>query len=401
MYVVANNQGEANEIIRSMSNTLRNKADLGIYTEDIKFSNPNPIAYENIWINTTVYNFGTNGALFAQLQFLDNGVPIGENVTVGFIPSMNSIPVNNTWNPTPGTHNITVRVNLDKRIQEYDYSNNEASKIITVGSAPDITPPKSINNLSLQDGGSTWLNWTWTNPSDPDFNYIEIYLNGTYITNIPAPQNYYNATGLLPDTSYTLGTHTVDTAGNVNETWVNDTASTLPTSGTNLNLYNGWNLISIPLMPEDTSITSLLSSINGNYSIVWAYNASDTIDHWKKYDPVAPFGNDLTSVVPGEGYWIMMTNNDTLPITGTAPESIDLKNGWNLIGYNSLVSQPITDALFSIDGNYSIVWAYNASDSTDHWKKYDPGAPFGNDLSMMEPGKGFWIMMTSEDILEI
>ena len=144
-----------------------------------------------------------------------------------------------------------------------------------------------------------------------------------------------------------------------------------------------------------------LSTINGNYSIVWAYNASDTADHWKKYDPLAPFGNDLTSIVPGKGYWIMMTNNDVLLITGTSPESIDLKTSWNLIGYNSLVSLPITDALSSIDGNYSIIWAYNASDTADHWKKYDSQAPFGNDLSIMEPGKGYWIMMTTDDILEI
>jgi len=266
----------------------------------------------------------------------------------------------------------------------------------------DKIPPDTITNLTSING-TTWINFTWTNPSDPDFNHTELYLNGTFITNIPAPQNYYNATGLLPDTSYTLGTHTVDTAGNVNETWVNDTASTLPASGKTLDLYTGWNLISLPLMPEDTSITSLLSSINGNYSIVWAYNASDTADHWKKYDPAAPFENDLTNMMSGEGYWIMMTTDDTLNISGTVPEAtdIELKSGWNLIGYNSLNPQPITNALSSINGNYSIIWAYNASDAVDHWKKYDPNAPFGNDLETMSPGYGYWIMMNSDDVLQI
>jgi len=155
-------------------------------------------------------------------------------------------------------------------------------------------------------------------------------------------------------------------------------------------------------MPEDTSTASVLSPINGNYSIIWEYNASDTADHWKKYDPGAPFGNDLTDMEPGKGYWIMMTSGDTLPISGTMPEptDIELKTGWNLIGYNSLDSQPIADALSSISGNYNIVWAYDASDTTDPWKKYDSGAPFGNDLANMEPGKGYWIMMSSEDILE-
>jgi len=82
-----------------------------------------------------------------------------------------------------------------------------------------------------------------------------------------------------------------------------------------------------------------------------------------------------------------------------APTDIKLWSGWNLIGYNSLNPKTITDALFSISGNYSIVWAYDASDTADHWKMYDPGVPFGNDLTIIEPGKGYWIMMTSDDIL--
>ncbi|MCD4811277.1 hypothetical protein K8R14_01565 [bacterium] len=174
-------------------------------------------------------------------------------------------------------------------------------------------------------------------------------------------------------------------------------------SGITLNLYTGWNLISLPLMPEDTSITSLMSSISSNYSIVWEYNASDTADHWKKYDPGVPFGNDLTNMEPGKGYWIMMTSDDTLPISGTVPESTDivLKTSWNLVGFNSLDNKPIAEALSSINGNYSIVWAYDASDTADHWKKYDPGVPFGNDMTDMESRKGYWIMMTSDDIIEI
>ncbi|NOR85796.1 hypothetical protein GQ473_06785 [archaeon] len=83
------------------------------------------------------------------------------------------------------------------------------------------------------------------------------------------------------------------------------------------------------------------------------------------------------------------------------PESTDinLKTGWNLIGYNSLDNQPIAESLSSISGNYTIVWTYDASDTADHWKKYDPNAPFGNDLKIMEPGKGYWIMMSANDYL--
>jgi hypothetical protein len=170
-----------------------------------------------------------------------------------------------------------------------------------------------------------------------------------------------------------------------------------------IQLSVGWNLISFPLIPKDTGVVSVLSSISEDYSIILEYNASDNSDYWKKFDPKAPFGNDLTNIEPGKGYWIMMTSADILPVNGIKPTStnIDLRTGWNLIGYNSLDIQPVADALSSISGNYSIVWAYNASDTTDHWKKYDPSVTFGNDLTIVEPGKGYWIMMTSDDILEI
>jgi len=95
----------------------------------------------------------------------------------------------------------------------------------------DNTLPSSVINLSSING-IFWINFTWTNPPDPDFNHTELYLNGTFLTNILAPQNYYNATGLLPDTSYELSARTVDTSGNINETWVNDTARTLPLADT-------------------------------------------------------------------------------------------------------------------------------------------------------------------------
>ncbi|MCK5013636.1 MAG: metallophosphoesterase, partial [Candidatus Omnitrophica bacterium] len=123
-----------------------------------------------------------------------------------------------TANLSKGMHKITLMIN-----DSVDLVDTESVMITVV----DRTPPSTIINLQ-STSANTGINWTWTNPPDPDFNHTELYLNGTLLTNIPAPQNYYNITGLLPDTSYELSTHTVDTSGNINETWVNDTAHTLP-----------------------------------------------------------------------------------------------------------------------------------------------------------------------------
>jgi len=97
----------------------------------------------------------------------------------------------------------------------------------------DLTPPSTIENLHPTPS-STHINWTWTNPSDPDFNHTEIYLNNIHQTNTSA--NFFNATSLTPNTEYTISTRTVDTSDNINTTWVNNTATTL----SNENWKNEW-----------------------------------------------------------------------------------------------------------------------------------------------------------------
>lgn len=93
----------------------------------------------------------------------------------------------------------------------------------------DITPPSSVSNLDEMDKGTTWLLWGWTNPSDPDFNHTEVYVDGVFKANVYAPDHTYDAAGLSPVTTYEIGTRTVDDSGNVNTTGVKDTAITCST----------------------------------------------------------------------------------------------------------------------------------------------------------------------------
>ena len=66
----------------------------------------------------------------------------------------------------------------------------------------------------------------WTNPTDDDFSHTMGYLSSIWEAN--TSDAHYNASGLNTETSYEIGTRTVDTKGNVNTTtWVNQTATTL------------------------------------------------------------------------------------------------------------------------------------------------------------------------------
>jgi hypothetical protein len=89
----------------------------------------------------------------------------------------------------------------------------------------NIVMPSSAANLSNQSSGETWIYWNWTNPSS-HFSEAIIYLDSINVMN--TSDNYYNATGLVPNRSYTITLHTKDSAGSINNSDVNSTATTLP-----------------------------------------------------------------------------------------------------------------------------------------------------------------------------
>jgi hypothetical protein len=171
----------------------------------------------------------------------------------------------------------------------------------------------------------------------------------------------------------------------------------------NYDLFTGWNLVSIPLTLDNDTPSGVFTSISGNYGDVFTYAACDSDDHWKLFNPNLPsYANDLTDISLSHGYWINMSSTDILSLTGTHPmeTTIPLCKGWNLVGYPSVVSRPVATALSSIDGLYSLVRQYKASDTEDPWKVYNPSAPPQlSDLNNLEPGYGYWIYITEESAL--
>jgi 5-hydroxyisourate hydrolase-like protein (transthyretin family) len=166
-------------------------------------------------------------------------------------------------------------------------------------------------------------------------------------------------------------------------------------------LATGWNLIASPLYPTTPEPAAALSSIGGSYNLVYSYqgcDASTPPDPWKVFDPAAPpFVNDLAALGPRYGYWLNMTGPATLTLLGARPQviGIPLCPGWNLISYPKISAVAITTALAGIAGKYTLVYAYDAADTADPWKMYNPKAPGpANDLTQMGPWLGYWINMS-------
>ncbi len=95
--------------------------------------------------------------------------------------------------------------------------------ILHVEGAADTIPPASVTNLKETIADPSWIRWTWTNPIDTDFKDVIVYIDGAFVTN--TSEGYYNLTGLIEGSEHTISTKTVDTSGNINPAWTNDSAT--------------------------------------------------------------------------------------------------------------------------------------------------------------------------------
>lgn len=133
----------------------------------------------------------------------------------------------------------------------------------------DSTPPASISDLEYSAAGSAWIRWTWTNPSDPDFSHVMVYIDGSFVTTTSA--NYYELTGLTDGTTYTIGIKAVDTSGNINPEMVvaSATTTTTPITLPEIIAISGTDITtnSITLMWESSSDTSSVKVIRDDILI--------------------------------------------------------------------------------------------------------------------------------------
>lgn len=134
------------------------------------------------------------------------------------------------WAAYSNYSNVQVRERLQETTEDLGMTGKDDkfgygminAKKAAYGATSDTTPPASIDKIEVSSRGENGIKWIWSNP--PDVRYTMVFLNGIWMTNTTNTQYY--GWGLKSNTSYEMGTHTVDEAGNVNTTWVNHTAKT-------------------------------------------------------------------------------------------------------------------------------------------------------------------------------
>jgi uncharacterized protein (TIGR02145 family) len=163
-----------------------------------------------------------------------------------------------------------------------------------------------------------------------------------------------------------------------------------------LNLLAGWNLISLDVIPTPATPEAVFATLisASNLELVTGFQNQMGVF----FDPAGlPFLNTLTGLVPGEGYWVKVTNETTLNVTGEVIPptfAINIKAGWNLVAY-WLDETTTPEAAFAdliTAGKLLLVTGYEQGG-----KFYDPnGLPFLNTLTEIKNGFGYWVKMSGD-----
>ncbi len=138
-----------------------------------------------------------------------------------------------------------------------------------------------------------------------------------------------------------------------------------------MHLSMGWNLVSLPVVPDDPSVENIFPEPTN----VWAYSAARR----RYYNP--------TVIEPGHAYFVLSIIDTSYSVPGAPVDTYDrrLSQGWNLIGsvYN-FAGVPLESADVYPTGSIMgpIAYSYNTATGA-----YDA-------TSNIVAGLGYWVLVT-------
>jgi hypothetical protein len=133
-------------------------------------------------------------------------------------------------------------------------------------------------------------------------------------------------------------------------------------------------MVSLPLEQFDPAIDSVLQSINGKYDALRWFDITDTQDPWKHNHDAKPSElNDLDTLDHFMSFYIHISDpgGARLNVGGMdfwMNQQIDLKVGWNMVGYPSNSDALRDVALNNVNFGTDVdaIWTYDAELS--QWK---------------------------------
>ena len=304
------------------------------------------------WTPTHV-QIGLHPVEFKVTDGIDNDtetveITVNENITVAPIIWNTTISATNQFEPmVVGMHpNATDGYDL-----EFDIfiENPVLGKVvmnldeILATSIKKSVPPKSNVTWNLligvPSGQTTSLNWS----VDAYSQVILHIFNGT---------NELNSGIELGE-----GTHSLLVIAEVTE----KIEFTLP-------LKAGWNMVSLPIIPDNSSVSAIFGEIP-TLSI-------RPVVTWE-----SPIFIQVNKIEPKKGYWVFTPSNMDIVITGIpiTETNISLTAGWNMVGTTGLNNIDLTLIPNQVPQRPSVTWQ----------------SPMFVSINELEPGKAAWVFVIS------
>ena len=318
----------------------------------------------------------------------------------------------------------TVRVQYQITVPDdaagvYDFDGNFSTPVggeIDIGGdgnvtveTPDEEPPAAISDLATSNPTPSSIDLTWTAPGDDgdtgtaaeyDIRYLEgttpitdaNWASATEYVGEPAPQpagssETFTVTGLSADTTYYFAIKTADEVPN----WSPVSNSPYGTTTTELQQFDlslvvGWNLISIPLEPADTSLNAGFPDASDG-DLFETYDGGWLVSTY--YSAIPGWVGDIEDIELDKGYWYNANTAYTATIEGTeaGPRSVPINAGWNLIGYARLTEAGLNDLIPNAnDGD--LLEAYDGGWLVSTYYSAIPG--WVGDFDTIQAGNGYW-----------
>jgi hypothetical protein len=336
----------------------------------------------------------------------------------------------NAWTSTAGVHGVEAVVDEDKKIVEIEEDNNRYSEVLLIGKTPAAVPvpgkieaEEFVNNKGIEirnsgaaSGGKYAISYEVGDWSEY---YVKVPTLGTYKIDMKVACANAGTAFELKNGHILLGKVEVGNTGGW-DVWKTVSLTTTLTAGEQLlrlvsagsanypdidyleitlvstptptpapvisykiGLAKNWNLVSIPVQPENTDVGEVLKGIEGKYMAVHAWNGKE----YESYYPGSA-SSTLKRMEAGRGYWIYMKEKADLEIEGKEARSlsIELKKDWNLVGYNSIEGMDTETALGPIGNKVLVVYGYSASNNS-----YEVAGK-------LEGGRGYWLLCTEDNI---
>ncbi len=150
-------------------------------------------------------------------------------------------------------------------------------------------------------------------------------------------------------------------------------------------LTPGPSLVSIPLIPSDESIETVLQTVK--YDVAWHYDPLS--GEWRWHMTAKQYGG-LTNLNHTMGLWVNVTEASSLTVAGMVPAktTIHLRTGWNLVSFPSFNS------------SYTVA-DLKAELPVERVEGFDPTAPphflrVLQDSDVLLAGEGYWVKVSTD-----